>query len=170
MISSRLLTAIQALIRQTLPQVPYQSPYRYRVVSQGSDGRVNLQAVRKSGDSPDMRAIAVLHGVPGTSSRLTLGSLVLVEFIEGDAAQPIVTHFEAEGGAGWLPISLTFDASSEVAMGASSSAVKLADASGYAVRYGDNVTVGTATGPITFVSAGAPAVGPPATGQSKVKV
>jgi hypothetical protein len=123
MSASRLLRALQALIRQTLPEVPYQSLYRYRVVSQASDGRVTLQAVRKLAGMPDARALSVLHGAPGVSSRLRLGSLVLVQFIEGDPAQPIVTHFEAEGGPGWRPISLLLDASEELRIGKTVSAV-----------------------------------------------
>jgi hypothetical protein len=80
--------------------------YRYRVVSMAPDGRVNLQAVRKDAGLPDVLPISQWPGVPGVHALLTPGGEVLVEFIEGDRSQPIVTHYAGLGGAGFVPSSL----------------------------------------------------------------
>jgi len=81
--------------------------WRYRVVSMSSE-RVNLQAVRKSAGLPDATACGMWPGVAGAHAELALGAEVLVEFIEGDREQPIVTGFAGRDGVGHVPESLSF--------------------------------------------------------------
>jgi hypothetical protein len=114
--------------------------YRYRVVSMASDGRVELQAVRKGADLPDVRPISQWPGVAGAHAELTPGAEVLVEFIEGDRSMPIVTGYAGKGGAGFVPVSLTLGG----------------DAGDDAARKGDAVTVAPGIGQtITLAGAGA---------------
>lgn len=68
--------------------------YRYRVVLQGPDRRLTLQAVSPSRGTPDLLAISMWPGMSGLSALLLPSSQVLVEFIGGDPASPIVTGFE----------------------------------------------------------------------------
>lgn len=81
--------------------------YRYRVVSMAGDGRCELQAVRKLAGLPDIRPISQWPGVAGTHALLTPGAEVLVQFVEGDAAQPVVTHYAGKDGTGFVPVLLT---------------------------------------------------------------
>jgi hypothetical protein len=88
--------------------------YRYRVVRMAADARVELQAVRKLAGLPDLLPVALWPGLPGLEAELAPGSLVLVEFVEGDRAQPIITHFAGkhDGGPG-VPVSLTLCGSTQ---------------------------------------------------------
>lgn len=117
---NRLTRALGTLLTDLLPKLPYSYPYRYRVFGMAGN-RVNLQIVRKSTGLPDILPAMVLPGVAGAWADLTPGSQVLVEFIEGDKAQPIVTHFEDRDSGGWKPVSLVLDASSAIKLGSSAS-------------------------------------------------
>lgn len=77
--------------------------YRYRVATMGGDGRVDLQAVRKQAGLPDLRSVAQWPGVPGTTPTLALGSECIVQFIDADPAQPMITAYAGPGGAGFVP-------------------------------------------------------------------
>lgn len=81
--------------------------YRYRVVRMAGQ-RVELQSVRRSVGLPDLLAVSMWPGVAGAHAELAAGAEVLVEFIEGDRTQPIVSHFAGADGAGFVPVSLTF--------------------------------------------------------------
>ncbi|MDF3069179.1 MAG: hypothetical protein K0R38_4780 [Polyangiaceae bacterium] len=82
--------------------------YRYRVVSQ-VEGRLNLQATKKRAGLPDAVAVSMWPGVAGTHAVFDLGAggnqgiEVLVEFIEGDRTQPVVTHFVGKDTPGFVP-------------------------------------------------------------------
>lgn len=145
--------ALVAIAREAFPRHNFMCPYRYRVTDMVAS-RVRLQAVKAAPGLPDILHVSVLPGLAGGAAVFQSGTLVLVEFIEGDPAQPIVTHFEAEGGAGWLPISVTLDASSSVKIGPSADMVEIgsgtdapADATGRVVRYGDLVLFPGSGGP-----------------------
>jgi len=102
----RLAGLMQAIARRVTEGTLF-GKYRYRVVAMRSDGRVELQAVRKDAGLPDMQPIAQWPGVAGTHAELALGAECLVEFIEGDPTQPIVTHYAGKGGPGFVPVTLT---------------------------------------------------------------
>lgn len=138
----QLRDATGAIVRETFPRYDFLAKYRYRVVKMNpGDDRTQLQAVRKLAGLPDLLPVSILPGMAGLSAMLTPGSIVLVEFIEGDPSLPIVSHFEAKGGAGFLPVSLFLDATSAVNIGATAGAINLGDALGAVVRYGDQVAI-----------------------------
>jgi len=122
---NRLLAALRALIPHLLPRLPFLGMYRYRVVARNIDGRLQLQAVNRALGLPDVLPISIVPGLPGMTTEPTLGSIVLVEFLEGDPAKPRVTHFSDEAG-GFVPVSLTLDAQTTVRVGPSAAQVALA--------------------------------------------
>lgn len=150
---SAIADALLAIAREAWPRAAYCAPYRYRVIDHVAS-RVRLQAVRAGAGLPDLLYISVLPGVAGAEATLRAGSLVLVQFIEADPAQPVVTHFEAAGGDGWLPIALVIDASDSITIGASTTTISLGAAPRLGVaRVGDAVQAGPFAGTITSASA-----------------
>jgi len=100
------LAALMRAISQRSTNGKLLAHYRYRVVSMASDGRCALQAVRKAAGLPDIQPIAQWPGVAGVHAELTPGAEVLVAFIEGNPAMPIVTHYAGKSGVGFVPVSL----------------------------------------------------------------
>lgn len=157
--ASRLAELLRAVIDRTHDE-PLHGVYRYRVVSEALDTRCDLQAVRKDAGLPDLRHISQWPGVAGIASKLTPGAHVLVQFIEGDRAQPVLTGYAGKDGIGFAPL--------ETVIGAEPAPA--------AARVGDDVTLpsgefnGTiggsaASGTITFAS-----VGTISSGSSKVRI
>lgn len=85
--------ALGALARVAVG-LPTLRAYRYRVVAQGPDGRLTLQAVSKSVGIPDQLPIKVWYGAPGVSGKPAPGTVVVLRFLEGDPGQPIVVAFD----------------------------------------------------------------------------
>lgn len=81
-------------------------PREYRVQQMNGD-RVDLQAI--SSATPDLQAIS-FRGMAGVSSKLVVGTLVIVQWINGDRTRPMITHAVGKDGNGWAPITLTLDA------------------------------------------------------------
>ncbi len=129
--STRATRALVALIREVFPRAPFGFLYRYRVVDMVAT-RCRLQAVSESPGLPNLMHVSVLPGVAGAAAVLTPGTVVLVAFVEGDPAQPVVTHFAAEGAAGWVPVSLAFDAETTISLGGSATrgVARLGDTAG----------------------------------------
>jgi hypothetical protein len=101
------LAALMRTIARRATDGPLWGKYRYRVVSQAADGRVDLQAVRKDAGLPDAKLVRQWPGVAGSALELAPGAEVLLEFIEGDPAQPIITAYTGRGGTGFVPTSIT---------------------------------------------------------------
>jgi hypothetical protein len=80
--------------------------FRYRVIRMAADGRVELQAIRKVVGLPDLLPVSQWPGVAGVHAELTPGATVLVQFVDGDRTQPIITGYEGKNGAGFVPVSL----------------------------------------------------------------
>jgi hypothetical protein len=100
--------------------VKYCSAKLYRVTQQGSDGRLQLQAVHPAEGFPDTLPITI-YGPPGFSAKVVPGSICLVEFLYGDPTQPVVRDF-----APTTPLESTVDASAIVHVGPSAARVQLA--------------------------------------------
>lgn len=108
---AELVAAVAAVAREAAG-VPYLKVYRYRVVIQGPDGRLNLQAVKKTRGVPDLKAISLAPAVPGMKVKVTPGTIVHVAFVDGDRSQPVVVRFESQ-----KPLEVTFDATVRVVVG-----------------------------------------------------
>jgi len=115
MIDSKALRAFRALIKQFTAPLEYHAKVRYRVVEKIVD-RYHLQAVRK-GAWPDQTFVSVKPGAAGYDASLALGSVVVVEFLEGDPTLPVVTHFAGPGEEGFIPISVAIAGADKAASG-----------------------------------------------------
>lgn len=103
----RLVDALLAVISQALSERLF-GVYRYRVIRMASDNeRLELQAVKRALGLPDILPIAMWPGVAGAHADPAPGAEVLVQFLEGDRAQPIVTGFAGKAGPGFVPTALT---------------------------------------------------------------
>lgn len=103
--------AVQTLAAAGDPGRRYHGLYEYRVFNMaGDDKRAQLQIVDKELTGlPDALPVKVRMGVAGASAELKGGSLVLVQFVNGDPARPVVVGFEEEGGPGHVPPELRID-------------------------------------------------------------
>jgi hypothetical protein len=110
-IAGNLAELLTAIVRRVMDE-RLLGRFRYRVVNMLADGRVDLQAVNKSSGVPDMRYVSAWPGVAGAHAKLTPGAEVLVEFIEGDRAQPIMTGFVGAQGPGFVPVKLVLGGTS----------------------------------------------------------
>lgn len=122
-----LLSLFGQLQDRHTPNAAYQKgPYRYRVISMASD-RVNCQIVNQKliPALPDLLPIGMAAS-PGIKAQLQPGAIVLVDFIEGDPSMPWITGFSRPDDPGFLPVSVTLDASGTMAIGQSSSKVSVA--------------------------------------------
>jgi hypothetical protein len=80
--------------------------------------RADLQRAGSRKDLPDLIAVSMFPGVSGTHARLSKGTEVLVAFVDGDRAQPVITNFSPDsipdeltlgGPAGASPIARVGD-------------------------------------------------------------
>lgn len=122
--------------------------YRYRVVRMSGD-RAELQAVRRAGGLPDLLPISAWPGIAGAHAELTPGAEVLVQFVEGDRTQPIVSHFAGKDGTGWAPVELVLTASSRVRLGGT-----VEGANERVAREGDTVRVEIPAGSVVIAASG----------------
>ena len=95
--------------------------YRYRVYRMSGD-RVELQAVSQSAGLPDIIPVAMGPGVAGAHAALTPGSIVLVEFIEGDRSLPLITAFASRGEGGHAPQELDLSVATTLRLGGAGAA------------------------------------------------
>lgn len=95
---SRAAALFGALVREH-GRVGTLKAYRYRVdVQSPLDGRLRLQAVNPGSGAPDTVALPPWYGVPGVEALIPPGTECVVQFLDGDPAQPVVTSF-APGAA-----------------------------------------------------------------------
>ncbi len=111
----RLVRALRSIVGR-LTDRQLLGPRKYRVVRRSAD-RVELQVVRRSQGLPDILPISMWPGVAGAHAELTEGAEVLVQWIDGDRTQPIVTHFAGKDGVGWTPANLTIDVTTLMKLG-----------------------------------------------------
>lgn len=144
---SRALRIFRALVRESDPNRTFRGMYRYRVFSMSGD-RVQLQVVNPNLGLDDALPVEIAPGMAGLAAQLTPGAVVLVQFVEGDPTMPVVTHFTRKDEEGFLPVQLTLDATSLVAMGFDATSVELGLANAKVLRDGEAVKI-TATGTVT---------------------
>lgn len=104
MTETKLIRALRAIVKQLTGHFEYHAFVRYRVV-QKITNRYDLQAVCK-GPWPDVTHVSVMPGAAGYDASVTLGSIVLVCFAEGDPTLPFITHFTGPGQDSFMPISV----------------------------------------------------------------
>lgn len=93
-------------------RLPYLKSYRYRIVAQDTDGRLELQAVTKAPGLPDVLPLEVWPGVPGASAKYSLdGAIVSLTFIEGYG--PVVLGHDPT----FVPLELHLDAQTLIEIG-----------------------------------------------------
>lgn len=144
-LTSRLRRDLQAMIRHLVPELPYLSPVRYRISKANpGDNRWWLQAVSRDLGFPDTLPIPV-RSFSGLKAEHALGAIVLVQFVEGDPTMPFICGFAAPDESGWLPATITVDASDTIKLGHGALL-------GVA-RIGDTVQAGPFAGVITGGSA-----------------
>jgi hypothetical protein len=166
MSESRLLNAMRAFAPMLFPREPFLGPRKYRLVrmlpslsAPSSLTRCELQIVKKATDLPDQLVIEMWPGLAGALAELAPGALVLLQFIDGDAQQPIITHFATADDPAWKPVNVRLEATDTIAIdaakvkvGASSSALELGRADGTFIREGDTIQVGAAApGVVTLI-------------------
>lgn len=94
---SRLIAGLRALARHATA-APHLVGYAYRVGLQNPvTGKLALQAVRPAKGIPNQAEVEIAFGVPGIAAKLTPGSIVYVNFLEGDPSKPYVSAFETSG-------------------------------------------------------------------------
>jgi hypothetical protein len=103
----RRLAAFDKILRLLDPRRIYRAAYEYRVVSQ-SGHRFNLQIVRAGTGLPDLARVPTRPGMAGHRANVQMGELVLVTFIEGDPARPVITSHDAPDAPGWNPSLIEF--------------------------------------------------------------
>jgi hypothetical protein len=104
----RLQAALRSIIDRATDGEIY-GPRKYRVVRvSGAGDRVELQPVNRRIGLPDIIPASMWPGASGIHATMTPGAEVLVEFIDGDRTQPIVTHFAPKGGPGFVPVRIDF--------------------------------------------------------------
>lgn len=93
-------------------RLPYLKSYRYRIVAQDDDGRLELQALTKVPGLPDVLPLAVWPGIPGASAKYSLdGAIVSIMFLEGYG--PVVIGHDPS----FVPIEFHLDAQTLIALG-----------------------------------------------------
>lgn len=98
---SRRLDAWGRLLDAFDPRRRYRGSYEFRVVSQSGD-RVNLQPIRASSGLKDLARVP-MRGPAGMRAQVTLGSSVVVSFVDCDPSRPFVYAFDAWDAPGWAP-------------------------------------------------------------------
>lgn len=100
------VTGLMRAIAQRSTDGKLHGLYRYRVTRMVAE-RVELQAVKRLVGLPDLLPLSMWPGIAGAHAELAPSAEVLVQFIEGDRAQPVVTHFAGKDGTGFVPTRLT---------------------------------------------------------------
>lgn len=144
--------------------------FRYRCMATAAEGRLELQAVRRAAGLPDALPISQWPGVPGVAAELAPGAECLVQFIEGDRAQPVVTHYAGPDGVGFVPTSLVIGGDSGMPAARQGDAVEvLLPPAFFTGTITINGQPSPATGVVTFPPI-AKALGVITAGSGKVKV
>jgi hypothetical protein len=107
---SNIISALRA-IAESAATARITWPCRYRVVDLVGD-RVDLQIVKKGTGAPDALSVPMWPGIAGAHVVSAKGAEVIVQFVDGDRADPIVTGFSGRGGKGAVPRRLVLGAAS----------------------------------------------------------
>lgn len=129
--TSRAARAFRRMVEASLPRIRFLGAYEYRIVTLEGE-RLNLQPVRVAAGMPDLRRVRAWPGASGVRATPALGSRVLVTWVDGDPARPVVVAYEDAEGEGFAPDRLDL-------VGEDDAAVTVGEAAGRVVRYGDSI-------------------------------
>ena len=90
----RLKAALAAFVRGVTSRLDYLALYPCRVLSQNTDGSLELQP--EDGRLPGLSKVPIRIGVPGVDVKVTPGAKVLLGFTGGDPRSPIAALFEKD--------------------------------------------------------------------------
>lgn len=141
--TSRAMATVRRIVLQALPDLAYRGTYAYRVVTQETE-RLNLQPVRSSLGLPDLTRVRVMPGVAGCRADVSLGSTVLVTWVDADPGQPIVVAFDDAEAPGFAPDRLDLVGESETVVTDGAGTQE----AGRALRYGDTVVMKVGQPPV----------------------
>lgn len=114
----RFLRAFWRLVRWSLPEAfRFFGTYEYRIAQVYFDMAhstlaVDLQATEDTVaiGLTDIPKVTPWNGLAGSLPNPTSGSRVLVQFVNGNAARPVVVAWAPSGDSGWLPATLALAA------------------------------------------------------------
>lgn len=132
----RFLRAFWRLVRWALPEAfRFFGTYEYRIAQVYSGPILDLQATDDTIalGLADIPKVPAWPGVAGAQVGATGGARVLVQFVNGNAARPIVVAWAPAGDSGWLPMSLTIDATGALTLGGMATSVSVGGAGGSAL-------------------------------------
>lgn len=92
---SRLLAALQRLVRRLFSRIDYLAAYPARVVTQNGD--LSLELKPESDRLPPLSKVPVRVGIPGMKVKVSAGATVLVTFEAGDPRRPVATLWGDSG-------------------------------------------------------------------------
>lgn len=130
----RLLEGFRALVRAEMARSTYAGCFEYSVSAATAttfDGRSTATTAL-----PDLVGVPTRVGLAGAAFTPAVGSLVLVEFVNGDPTRPVVVSYDAQAPAG-----MAIDSTGTMTVGASAGAVNMAAAAGTVLRSGDYVAL-----------------------------
>lgn len=122
--SSRVLSGLARIVAALTAPLRYHGAYSYRIVSAEGDTtegqRLDLQPERAALGMPWLYRVRTQYP-PGLTVEYTessFGGLVLVQFVDGDPARPVITAGGADPASpGWLPEAVRIDADAAVELG-----------------------------------------------------
>jgi hypothetical protein len=113
---SKRLESLRRIVRSLLPEYRWHGVYEYRIVIQVGE-RLEIQPVLTSLGLPVVSRVRVRPGMAGLSADHAVGSLVLVTFVNGDPARPVVTGFDDAESTRFLPDDIVIEANNTVGLG-----------------------------------------------------
>lgn len=93
--SGRFGSAFDAAISKRTAKLEYAKSYEGKVLKQNSDGTLELRVFDER--IPHLSKVPYLTGAPGLTIEVENGTLVKLEFLNGDRTRPAVTSFGKDG-------------------------------------------------------------------------
>ena len=91
-LSDRFKAALEAMVLRIAGKYDYAVPYACKVISQNSDGTLELQP--DSSALPGLSNVPVRYGAPGTTATVGAGARCFVVFENADPSKPVVAGWD----------------------------------------------------------------------------
>lgn len=105
----RFLRSLEVIVRALLADpvkvtgLRFFGRYRYRIQLAWAGPAYDLQAVDSALGLPDLERVVAWPSLAGSLHTPALGSVVVVSFLDGSPASPVIDAYEDPSGAGWRP-------------------------------------------------------------------